>query len=460
MNIRECKKENLGFLIWLSGIDKETLSKCTESKSAEINKYRQIGMLLLVSTFLAFFSSYVFIQDMIPNKEGYQKELISIIGGIFFATGMLSFDKFIISNYGNKNKAILIIRVILTLLIGFLVSKPLLMAFFNEDIQRIVIEKNQEEESIAKNNQTWIKLTEKKENLVKQLECYEAYKSFESNGEKPQDNGCSSIAQFSFSLKSSRAANYDLLNERANLIQSEIKVVENEINDLKQKIAQKLNHGDGILRRLNLFFEFLLKNPPAMLMASLVMLILITFDISPVMLKIFLPDGEYDLIKQDIAKRNEEWFCTNKKIYEEKERSRLQKEIIKSRIDDRLDVLEKIKTIKTEELSVILGTISNNEKDSAFLSGNIIGAIRPPRLPNPSRNTRYLPDPNKEIDEYILGILTAKGKPTGIEYIISNSSFCELDITKRLQSLLKRKMITKIGRGKKSLYIINNHIIK
>ena len=129
------------FFIWCAGSDTNLLARCS---MAEKNKHIGFGTLVLVPAILAFVSmSYALSTlDMLDDYP-----LLSLFGGAIWAFIIFSFDRFIVSTHRRKNanrkefqSPVFFLRLFFALILGIVISHPLVMLYFNGSINDQIAE--------------------------------------------------------------------------------------------------------------------------------------------------------------------------------------------------------------------------------------------------------------------------------------------------------------------------------
>lgn len=135
------------FFLWCAGSDTETLKHCPNSENI---KHRGIGALVLVPAILAFFSM------------GYALSTVSLLqnqwlwywgGGLVWALIIFAFDRYIVSSHRKRpahkeelKNPIFYLRFVFALILGIVVSHPIVMMYFDGSIEdqikeNVVLEK-------------------------------------------------------------------------------------------------------------------------------------------------------------------------------------------------------------------------------------------------------------------------------------------------------------------------------
>lgn len=124
------------FFIWCAGSDRDLLVKCSQ---AEQNKHVGYGTLVLIPAVLAFVSMSFALSTVEAISDS---SWIHYLGGFLWGLVIFSFDRFIVSTHRRKmsNKAELknpsfYLRFVFALLLGIVISHPLVMLYFDGSIQ-------------------------------------------------------------------------------------------------------------------------------------------------------------------------------------------------------------------------------------------------------------------------------------------------------------------------------------
>jgi hypothetical protein len=136
------------FFLWCAGSDIDTLKHCPNSENI---KHKGIGALVLVPAILALFSM------------GYALSTVSILqdkwlwywgGGLIWALIIFAFDRYIVSSHRKRpshkeelKNPIFYLRFVFALILGIVVSHPIVMMYFDGSIEdqikeNVVAEKN------------------------------------------------------------------------------------------------------------------------------------------------------------------------------------------------------------------------------------------------------------------------------------------------------------------------------
>lgn len=124
------------FFLWCAGSDYDTLQHCPKS---ELIKHKGIGALVLVPAILAFFSM------------AYALSTVSILqdkwwwywgGGFVWSLIIFAFDRYIVSSHRKKPKhkeelknPVFYLRFVFALILGIVVSHPIVMMYFDGSIE-------------------------------------------------------------------------------------------------------------------------------------------------------------------------------------------------------------------------------------------------------------------------------------------------------------------------------------
>ena len=130
----------MSFLLYASGVSSQYLQESPESDNI---KYKNIGFIIILTAFFSslsmFYASYT---SFLSAKIDTSNSLIYAICIAFsWSIFIFTIDRyFIISMTKSKNKLfeffISIFRILLAGLIGFIISKPLIVAIFSDNIDK------------------------------------------------------------------------------------------------------------------------------------------------------------------------------------------------------------------------------------------------------------------------------------------------------------------------------------
>jgi hypothetical protein len=114
------------FLCWFVGVDIDIIKQCPKS---EQTKHTIMGGAVLFTGILAFFSSFYAIFMV------FQNEILAFFVGIFWALGIINLDKYLIITTKKENQWYNVpIRLVMAIIIGLAVSRPLVLRIFKTEI--------------------------------------------------------------------------------------------------------------------------------------------------------------------------------------------------------------------------------------------------------------------------------------------------------------------------------------
>lgn len=129
------------FFIWLSGADPELINKCGELSHSERNKFIGFGATVIIPAIFGCLAAGYAVSTFIPTAWIY------IPAAILWFLTILAIDRFLVSTlYKSKNHGkgsfyiALVTRMILAVVLGIIISHPLVLFIFNESITQKVHE--------------------------------------------------------------------------------------------------------------------------------------------------------------------------------------------------------------------------------------------------------------------------------------------------------------------------------
>lgn len=326
------------FFIWCAGSDTELLAHCSQK---ERNKHIGYGTLVLVPAILAFISMSFALSTVALIAE---QPLLYYLGGIIWSLIIFSFDRFIVSTHVRRmdNKTELqnpafYLRLGFALILGIVISHPLVMLYFDGSIQdqisqNIVIER----EVIQQKFDNRIIILENKiiqiDSLTNQkLEARDVQAAIvakEIDGEVIK-NAQGEIVTTGLYGKGPSAENKI---KQLNILETELVELKNqnigEKKVLQHEMAQLKQQQDSSMAAYSVSADYLnreialeqLKSKHTIVRVTQYFLILlfILVDILPFIFKTFSPFGMYDRILLDDAELVKQLDNSSRKIYLEK----------------------------------------------------------------------------------------------------------------------------------------------
>ena len=170
------------FFLWLSGVDKKILSKCSDG---EKTKYVGYGTLVLIPAITGIFSMTYAISTITQNTT------VIVFAAIIWFFFILFVDRFIVSTlYKSKHTNIwnyivsVFLRYLFATFVGITVAHPLVLLVFNKNIlEKVYADKRQDEsKEISKRDSLRNIASVELNNLYKQRDCFNKLLQAEKNG--------------------------------------------------------------------------------------------------------------------------------------------------------------------------------------------------------------------------------------------------------------------------------------
>jgi len=317
----EEKDTTLRDFLWnLAGFKKEVVvKKKLDSYHASI-----IGTLLLIVGIYATLAWTFFFQTVSQNP------LIPIIAGIFMGFYIVSFDRALIASMasGNSNIFSLGFRLILATLLGFFLAQPMILKFYQNDIEReaqiLVDKKNSErktelenlykfeiEQLNAKKQEYQAELNEKKNIWL------EAESDFKGEMDGSAGTGKWGYNKVSIAKENVKNNHRDEYNSSRKDLEPKINSVQNEIDEINSKISndfeefKESNNEFGTLVQAEALESLLTKDKSGSLRLRYYLLsfILALIELSALIAKMFFRNNSYksevSFITEEEVKRSE-----------------------------------------------------------------------------------------------------------------------------------------------------------
>jgi len=322
-------------LYFSAGVDRQLLRHCTNYDRV---KAQGIGGIVLATATLAFFSgAYAFFIVFNGSKgaeTSYPDVLISILAGGVWAAVIYNLDRFIVSSgghgdgtdkitWGELGRAIP--RIVMAAIIGLVISKPLELKIMESEVEAMLQEKRDDQKKILRakvderSSQNKIEIEKKIKDLKADIVAEEAkvkdylqrrdqakavFDEEISSKNKRREPGPGPISAALEKGKNQAQAEYD--REYAKIepavleIKSEIKKSEDSINALEarrqidlEEANQKGDQYGGLIVRIGLAHE---KFEVA---STLITLLLIIIEISPIFFKMMLSLSPIDYLTEN-----------------------------------------------------------------------------------------------------------------------------------------------------------------
>lgn len=321
------------FFIWCAGSDKSILSKCSDSERI---KHIGFGTLVLIPAILATISMS-FVLSTLANVERYP--IIFYMGGILWGSIIFSFDRFIVSTHRRKpynreelNNPAFYIRLFFALILGFIISHPITLFYFDGSIQEKIRDNvSKQRETISNTYDTKINKLQTQINDIKIITLEKERKRDEqaklvageidgavlknATGEKATTGikGDGTSAKF-------KRNQYDILSSELILSKNNDSV---EIINLNKELLRVQIQKDNALnvytpaldylKKVTTLEEIKLQYNVVSITQWMLIIFFIILDIAPVIFKTFSPFGMYDKILLDDTTLIKELDTTSRK---------------------------------------------------------------------------------------------------------------------------------------------------
>ena len=326
------------FFIWCAGSDTELLAHCSQK---ERNKHIGFGTLVLIPAILAFVS----MSFALSTIEGIGNQpLLYFAGGFVWSLIIFSFDRFIVSTHVRKmdNKSefkspAFFLRLTFALILGIVISHPLVMLYFDGSIQDQIAENVVlERENIQKKFDSRIEFVEAK---IHSLDSIQNIKLLERNSQ-------AEVVAKEIDGEVIKNANGEMITTglygKGPSAENKIKQLETlelELRDLKEKqkaeriillneIASLKSKQDSTIAAFSISADYLkremaleqLKENNSIVKWTQYFLIVlfVLVDILPFVFKTFSPFGMYDRILLDDSILVKELDNESRRVYIEK----------------------------------------------------------------------------------------------------------------------------------------------
>ncbi len=292
------------FLWWLSTAEEELLKDCLIDK----NRYAIIGMLVLGTwTFATLAWSYFF-------STVVAQWWVSLLLGIFMGGIILQIDRALIkgiSRTGKQKLIPIIFRGMLAISIGLFMAQPALLFLFDKEVkvqvsidnelrkqikmkeQEIVYQQERnnliEQKKTAKNelNKSYLEVAAARDNFIKETDG--------TGGSKKV--GLKNIALAKKSAYEKLDTDYQnqvaSLNPQINYVDSSLKVLDNKILKEQDLFQSLLNN--GFITRVEALNHLVQSSAAVAFRYYLLVVILLLIELMPVLAKLLLPTGTYEL---------------------------------------------------------------------------------------------------------------------------------------------------------------------
>lgn len=355
------KKADTNFLWWCSGAHQELLKQFP----SEHSKYWGLGGVILATFVLASLSAGYAINSVFGNW------LWTFLFGIIWGLIIFNFDRFLVSTmrkYGvspRKQLFMALPRMLLAVLIGFTIARPLELKIFEKEINTKVVEnthkKIQLNDSLLQAENTALmqnttaernRLFERKKSIEDDLSRLQQSYVQEADGTGgSQVRGVEKIAKLKMNAYSSSAQQAQPeLQELSNGIHKQDSILALAKGNMEAKRAQyeaSALANVGFLERNKALTDLAHDESSVFWTSFLLSLLIILIEVGPIISKLIMPVGPYDiaLAKEELismaASENE--MRQNKEMMIEKKNTyyKRQKEISDQLVDKMTNLQQK-----------------------------------------------------------------------------------------------------------------------
>lgn len=142
---------------WCAGADRNLLRMCPGDHS----KYVGVGTVIIFTALMAFFSSSIALNLVFPPEEGDSYSIMALVCGVFWALMIFFLDRFITNTMYSDGKVTIskeeffsgLPRIVIAIFLGIVISAPLEIIIFDKEICDIIAEENIENSQQYKNIQ-------------------------------------------------------------------------------------------------------------------------------------------------------------------------------------------------------------------------------------------------------------------------------------------------------------------
>jgi Domain of unknown function (DUF4407) len=292
------------FLWWLATAEKDLLKNCTVDR----NRYAIVGMSVLGTWAFACLAWSYFFSTVLGNW------FIACVLGLFMGGIILSIDRALIKGIhaGNKRKFLpLFFRGVLALLIGLFMAQPALLFLFDKEIHLQASIDNEVRKKEKRKQQDAVyygeraALLSQKKNIEQQLgNQYKLVTDARSLfiSETDGTGGSKKIGLKDIALAKQNAylkldADYQA---SSNFLLPQLKRIDSILTSISAGIEQEqvLFNGllnDGFITRIEALNHLVANNRAVAFRYYLLVALLLLIELMPVIAKLILPEGSYDL---------------------------------------------------------------------------------------------------------------------------------------------------------------------
>ncbi len=309
------------FLWWLSTAEDELLKECLIDK----NRYAIIGMLVLGTWTFATLAWTYFFSTVVTTWW------VSLLLGIFMGGIILQIDRALIkgiSRTGKQKLLPLFFRGMLALSIGLFMAQPALLFLFDKEVKvQVSIDNEQRKQTKMKDQEKVYQaernsLLERKRSVKNELNiAYAEVAAARDNFIKETDGtggskkvGLQNIALAKKSTYEKLYADYQnqvtALTPQINYADSSLRILDNKI--LNEQDAFQLLLNNGFITRIEALNHLVNSSAAVAFRYYLLVVILLLIELMPVLAKLILPVGTYELkvrlqeeMEKELAEKNQ-----------------------------------------------------------------------------------------------------------------------------------------------------------
>jgi len=391
MNIKNNRSSLLNELMWYcSGANKDIIRRCPN----EYSKYFGIGGTILFTALMATLSGgYAFF-------TAFDNASLAICFGIFWGAMIFNLDRFIVNTMYTDNKHTIswlellsgLPRIIIAVFLGIVISYPLELKLFEDEIdvriEKLKVENLIEYNKTMQNNYSEIgtnnieikSMESKKDKLQGEIDIakqnWQRITKVARKGTKLDSQG--NTIQYTYYIWPeeyySKKKDYDEIKNRNNLdietyrvktkrIDEKIAADEKEKGGYESSYNKKNVAISDLSTRMEAFSKLKAEKPDAATASLFIMLLLIIIEISPVLFKMMLASGDYDVIME--AEKNE--IKVNETVRISQKNDWANAEILKIVEENKKKVLDKQNELNAEMASnlELLNAISQAQSEIA-----------------------------------------------------------------------------------------------
>ena len=315
------------FLWWCAGADKYFLMK---SPKQDRVKYAGIGGIVLSTGILATFAGYVAFKTAFGPKGmageinlSFNMQLIFAVAGIVWGLLIFNMDRFIVSSTGKgdgtdkmtaKEFGQAIPRLLIALILGFTISKPLELEMLKSEIDVKLHSKQQEQldefnkntyhkykEQIAIIDADILKIESDRNTLVDRQKAAEQEYIDQMQG-RSGNAGFGPRAKQLEILKNEKQKEIDDYDQKhavetTNLKSQRSQKLVDQEKELKETNVEKAGKLDGLLERISIAHEI------GFWLGIAIMLVLFSIEMGPIFFKMMMNKGPYDYMVENFNYR-------------------------------------------------------------------------------------------------------------------------------------------------------------